>query len=394
MSGERPSGRDGPPRSSRLAGFGTSVFAEMTELAVRHRAVNLGQGFPDFDGPDFVKEAAVDAIRTGRNQYCRTAGLPELARAIAAHQRRFYGLEYDPLAEVTVYAGATEAIFSTLQALLDPGDEVVVFEPFYDSYPAGIAMAGARMRVVSLRPPGFGFDPGELEAAVGPRTRALLVNSPNNPAGKVFSRGELESIARVCHERELFAICDEVYEHIVFDAAHVPLATLPGMRERCVVISSTGKTFSLTGWKIGWSCAPAEVSDALRCAHQFVTFCNGTPFQHAMAAALTAAPSFYETLRAEYRARRDRLCAGLDAAGFGVLEPQGTYFAQADIRPLGFEDDEAFCRMLPERVGVAAIPTTAFYANPALARHLVRFAFCKTEATLDEALARLHRLRG
>jgi N-succinyldiaminopimelate aminotransferase len=383
-----------PHRSSRLAGLGTSVFAEMTELAVRHGAVNLGQGFPDFDGPDFVKEAAVAAIRDGHNQYARTAGLPNLARAIAGHQRRFYGLDYDPLAEVTVYAGATEALFSTLQALLEPGDEVVVFEPFYDSYPAGVAMAGGTMKVVSLRGPGFDFDAAELEAAVGPRTRAILVNSPNNPAGKVFSRHELETIARLCRERDLVAICDEVYEHIVFEAEHVPLATLPGLRERSIVISSTGKTFSLTGWKIGWSCAPAAISDALRCAHQFVTFCNGTPFQHAMAKALGAEQVFFETLRREYRARRDRLCAGLAEIGFGVLQPQGTYFVQADIRPLGFEDDEAFCRMLPERVGVAAIPTTAFYANKELARHLVRFAFCKTDATLNEALARLRRLAG
>jgi N-succinyldiaminopimelate aminotransferase len=387
-----------PPRrpflSSRLAGFGTSIFAEMTRLANEHGAVNLGQGFPDFDGPVWVREAAIAAIRAGHNQYCRSAGLPELTRAIAAHQRRFYGLEYDAESEITVYAGATEAIFSTLQALLDPGDEVVVFEPFYDSYAPGIALAGATMRVVSLRAPDFAFDPEELAAAVGPRTRALVLNSPNNPAGKVLSRSELSCIAELCRERDLIAICDEVYEHIVFDAEHVPLATLPGMRERTVTISSSGKTFSLTGWKIGWTCAPPAISAALRSAHQFVTFTNGTPFQHAMAAALAAGDDFYEGLRREYRARRDRLCAGLREIGFRVLEPAGTYFVQADIRPLGFEDDEAFCRELPARVGVAAIPTTAFYARKALARHLVRFAFCKTDAMLDEALRRLRRLRS
>jgi N-succinyldiaminopimelate aminotransferase len=381
-------------RSTRLAGIGTSIFAEMTELAVRHAAINLGQGFPDFDGPEFVKQAAVAAIRAGNNQYCRPAGLLDLTRAIAAHQRRFYGLEYDPLDEVTVCAGATEALFSTFQALFDPGDEVVVFEPFYDGYPAGIAMAGAAMRVVSLRAPAFELEPGALEAAIGPRTRAIVVNSPNNPAGKVFSAGELAEIARVCRERDLLAICDEVYEHLVFDAEHVPLATLAGMRERSVVISSTGKSFSLTGWKIGWACAPAAISEALRAAHQFVTFCNGTPFQHAAVAALAADDAFFADLRRGYRARRDRLCTGLREVGFGVLEPEGTYFAQADIRPLGFQDGEAFCRMLPERVGVAAIPTTAFYETKALARHLVRFAFCKTDATLDAALARLGRLSG
>jgi N-succinyldiaminopimelate aminotransferase len=383
-----------PYLAARLAGFGTSIFAEMTQLATEHRAINLGQGFPDFDGPEWVKQAAIAAIRAGHNQYSRSAGLPELARAIAAHQRRFYGLEYDALSEVTVFAGATEAIFSTLQALLDPGDEVVVFEPFYDSYPPGIAMAGAAMRIVSLRAPAFSYDPAELAAAIGPRTRAIILNSPNNPAGKVFSRGELERVAALCRERDLVAICDEVYEHIAFEVEHVPLATLPGMRERTVTISSAGKTFSLTGWKIGWTCAPPAISAALRGAHQFVTFTNGTPFQHAMAAALGAGDGFFEDLRRDYRRRRDRLCDGLRGVGFEVLEPAGTYFVQADIRPLGFEDDEVFCRELPARVGVAAIPTTAFYANKTLARHLVRFAFCKTDATLDEALRRLQRLRA
>ena len=385
-----------PPRtrrSSRLAGIETSIFAEMTALAARHQAINLGQGFPDFDGPEFVKELAVAAIGAGHNQYCRTAGLKELARAIADHQRRHYGLLYDAAAEITVCAGATEALCVAFLALLDPGDEVVVFEPFYDAYPAGIAMAGAGMKLVSLRPPSFAFDPAELDAAISPRTRAIVVNSPNNPAGKVFSREELLEIARVCREHDLLAICDEVYEHIVFDAEHVPLATLPGMRERTLVISSSGKTFSLTGWKIGWACAPPPLSEALRAAHQFVTFCSGTPFQHALAGALGAEASFFAELRREYRRRRDRLCAGLREIGFGVLEPQGTYFAQADIRPLGFDDGGAFCRMLPERVGVAAIPTSAFYATKALARPLVRFAFCKTDATLDAALDRLRRLR-
>jgi N-succinyldiaminopimelate aminotransferase len=382
-----------PYLTSRLRDIGTSIFAEMTQLAVRHQAVNLGQGFPDFDGPDFVKEAAVAAIRAGHNQYCRTSGLPELVRAIAAHQRRFYGLDYDPETEVTVYAGATEGICATLQGLLEAGDEVVLFEPFYDAYPAALAMAGAVPRVVTLGGPEFRYDPAALEAAVGPRTRALLLNSPNNPAGKVFGRDELAHIAEVCRRHDILAITDEVYEHIVFEGEHVPLASLPGMRERVVTISSTGKTFGLTGWKIGYSCAPPAISAALRTAHQFITFCNATPFQHALVAALETGDAYYQALGADYRARRDRLCRGLAEAGFRVLTPAGTYFAQADIRTLGFEDDVDFCRELPARVGVAAIPTSAFYRNRAEGRHLVRFAFCKTDATLDEAIRRLKGLR-
>jgi N-succinyldiaminopimelate aminotransferase len=382
-----------PHLTRRLQGFGTSIFAEVTALALRHGAVNLGQGFPDFDGPDFVKDAAIQALREGRNQYSPMIGTPELRRAVAEHQRRFYGLDYDPDAEVTVYSGATEAIHSTLQALLDPGDEVVLFEPFYDSYPACIALAGATPRVVTLRAPRFAYEPAELEGAISDRTRAILVNTPNNPSGKVFTRGELEHVADLCRKHDLLAITDEVYEHMTYDAAHVPLASLPGMRERTVTISSTGKTFSLTGWKIGYSCASPELSAATRSVHQFVTFCVATPFQHAMATALAAPDAYFEALARDYRARRDRLCQGLEDAGFGVLVPSGTYFVQADIRPLGFEDDVELCRLLPERVGVAAIPTSAFYANKAEGRHLVRFAFCKTDATLDEGIRRLRALR-
>jgi N-succinyldiaminopimelate aminotransferase len=377
-----------------MRGFGTSVFAEFTHLANEHKAVNLGQGFPDFDGPDFVKEAAVAAIRTGHNQYERMIGLPALAEAVAAHQRRFYGLDYDPEREVTVYAGCTEAIFVALQALLEPGDEVVLFEPFYDAYRPGLAMAGASPRVVPLRAPEFALDPAALEAALTPRTRAIFLNSPNNPSGKVFSPEELDTIARVCRKHDLLAVTDEVYEHIVFEPAHAPLASRPGMRERTVTLSSTGKTFSLTGWKIGWSCAPPEITEALRMVHQFVTFCIATPFQHAMAAALGTSDDYYEGLRADYRARRDRLCDGLEEAGFGVRKPEGTYFALADIRPLGGDDDVAFCRALPARVGVAAIPVSAFYDGPGAPRHLVRFAFCKKDATLEEGLRRLRKLRA
>ena len=376
-----------------MRGFGTSVFAEFTHLSNLHKAVNLGQGFPDFDGPDFVKDAAVAAIRAGHNQYERMIGLRGLAEAVAAHQRRFYALEYDPDREVTVYAGCTEAIFVALQALLEPGDEVVLFEPFYDAYRPGLAMAGASPRVVTLRGPDFALDPAALEAAISPRTRAVFLNSPNNPSGKVFSPAELDAIARVCQRHDLLAITDEVYEHIVFEPAHVPLASRPGMRERTVTLSSTGKTFSLTGWKIGWSCAPPEITEALRMVHQFVTFCVATPFQHAMAAALGTSDAYYEHLRADYRSRRDRLCDGLGEAGFGVRKPEGTYFALADIRPLGWDDDVAFCRALPATVGVAAIPASAFYDGPGAPRHLVRFAFCKQDATLEEGLRRLRRLK-
>jgi N-succinyldiaminopimelate aminotransferase len=382
-----------PFLTSRLDGFGESVFAEMTRLALAHDAVNLGQGFPDFDGPDFVKEAAIAAIRAGHNQYSRSGGLLSLTRAVAGHQKRFYDLDYDALSEITTFAGATEAIFSTLTALLDPGDEVVFFEPFYDSYPAVVALAGARARVVTLRPPLFDYDPAALEASIGPKTRAILVNTPNNPSGKVFSRRELEQIAELCRRHDLIAITDEVYEHIVFEGEHVPLATLPGMRERTVLISSTGKTFSFTGWKVGYACAPPALTEALRTVHQFVTFCISTPFQHAMATALAVGDDYYRRFGEEYRARRDRLCLGLAQAGLGALTPAGTYFALGDIRPLGFADDVAFCRELPGRVGVAAIPSSAFFMNKDVGRHLVRFAFCKSDATLDAGIARLAKLR-
>jgi N-succinyldiaminopimelate aminotransferase len=382
-----------PPLTARLAGFGTSIFAEMTALASRHGAVNLGQGYPDFDGPEFVKEAAAAAMRAGQNQYAPMPGLPALQRAVADHERRFYGLEYDPVTEVTIHTGATEATFATLQALLDPGDEVVLFEPFYDSYLPGFALAGARPRIVPLRPPTFSFEAAELQRAVGPKTRAILLNSPNNPAGKVFSREELATIADLCRRHDLLAVTDEVYEHIVFQGAHVPLASVPGMRERTVTISSAGKTFSLTGWKIGWAGAPPALTQAVRAVHQFTTFAVATPFQHAAAAALRAPDEYFERLRANYRTRRDRVCAGLAEVGFEVHPPEGTYFALADVRPLGVDDDEAFCLALPERVGVAAIPVSAFLCDGG-PRHLVRFAFCKDDPTLDEGLRRLRRLRA
>ncbi len=383
-----------PYLSSRLQGFGTTIFAEMTRLALAHDAVNLGQGFPNFDGPDFVKRAAIEAIEAGQNQYTRSFGIPDLNRAIAEHQRRFWGLDYDPDAEITVTTGATEAIFATLQALCEVGDEVILFEPYYDSYRASVSMAGARERLVALRPPDFAYDRAELEAAFGPRTRAILLNTPHNPSGKVYGRAELEHIAELCRRHDVLAITDEVYEHLVFEGEHVSLASLPGMRERTVVISSLGKSFSFTGWKVGHACAPPALTRAIRSAHQFITFCNSGPFQPAAAAAYRAPDDYFTQLRADYRARRDRLCTGLAEVGFGVIEPAGTYFVQTDIRPLGWEDDVAFCQMLPEKIGVAAIPTSVFYDQRRDGRHLVRFAFCKTLDVIDAGLERLQKLRA
>ncbi len=387
------SGRRIPYLNSRLQGFGTSIFAEITQLAVANDAVNLGQGFPDFDGPDFVKQAAIEAIEAGHNQYMRSAGLPTLVAAIAAHQERFWGLRYHPSSEITVYSGATEAIFATLQALCEVGDEVIMFEPYYDSYPASVAVAGAVPKLVELRAPDFHYEESALEAAITPKTRAILLNSPHNPTGKVFSRAELEHIAALCVEHDLIAISDEVYEHLVFDGSHIPIAGLPGMRERTVQISSLGKTFSFTGWKIGHSCAAPALSQALRCAHQFITFCSGSPLQVAAATAYHAPDSYFESFLSEYRSRRDRLCAGLADIGLDVFTPAGTYFVQTDIRPLGFDDDAEFCRMLPEKAGVAAIPTSAFYSRPGGGKHLVRWAFCKSMPVIEAALERLQALK-
>ena len=382
-----------PYLGSRLQGFGSSIFSEMTKLAIQYEAVNLGQGFPDFDGPEFVKEAAIEAIRSGHNQYCRSFGIPELNAAIAEHQKRFWRLEYDPTTEITVTAGCTEAIFATLQAICEVGDEVILFEPFYDSYRASVSMVGAVERVVALRPPDFSFDAQALEQAFGPRTRAILVNTPHNPSGKVFTRDELEHIAELCKKHDVIAITDEVYEHLVFSGEHVSLATLPGMRERTVVLSSAGKSFSFTGWKIGHACAPAPLSTAIRTAHQFITFCNGSPFQPAIALAYRAPDTYFEQLRHEYSERRRVLCEGLADIGFGVIENAGTYFVQTDIRPLGYDDDLEFCRMLPEKVGVAAIPTSVFYDHRRDGRYLVRFAFCKTLPVIEAGLERLQKLK-
>ena len=371
--------------ASRWAGFGTTVFTEASALAERTGAVNLGQGFPDEDGPAEVVEAAVAALRSGRNQYAPLPGVPALREAIAEHQRRFYGLEVDPEAGVQVTFGATEAVAAALLGLCDPGDEVVALDPSYDSYGACAAMAGATLRPVTLRPPGWEIDPEALAAAIGPRTRLLLLNSPHNPTGKVLSRAELELVADACRQHGLVAVCDEVYEHLVFDGEHVPLASLPGMAERTLTISSLGKTFSFTGWKVGWACGPPELVAAVRAAKQFLSFAGGTPLQHAGAMALRLGDEVYAGLAATLRFKRDRLCAGLEAAGLTVHRPAGTYFANAGVDG----DGAAFCRDLAARRGVVAIPTAVFYADPDDGRGLVRFAFCKREAVIDDACARL-----
>jgi N-succinyldiaminopimelate aminotransferase len=376
----------------RMQGFGTTIFAEMSAIALETGSVNLGQGFPDTDGPPQLLDAAVAAIRAGRNQYPPGPGIPELRAAIARHQRRFYGLEYDPDTEVLVTTGATEAIAATMIALAGPGDEVVVFEPLYDSYAASIAMGGATRRVVTLRAPDFGFDEAELRAAITPRTKAILVNSPHNPTGAVFSRERLAHIAAQAVEHDLVVVTDEVYEHLVFDGEHVPMASLPGMRERTVTISSAGKMFNCTGWKIGWVCAAPPLVAAVKTVKQFLTFVSGAPFQPAVAIALDLGDGYYTRFLAGMREQRDRLCDGLDKAGFEVFRPAGTYFATVDVRSLGYDDGVAFCRDLPRRVGVVAIPTSVFYDSDA-GRSLVRFAFCKRPEVLDEAVRRLEGLR-
>ncbi|MBB5872909.1 N-succinyldiaminopimelate aminotransferase [Allocatelliglobosispora scoriae] len=379
--------------SSKLRGLGTTIFAEMTALAKRTGAVNLGQGFPDTDGPAGVLAAARDAISAGLNQYPPVDGLPELKSAIAAARADRYGQVFDPDGgEIMVTAGATEAIASVLIALCEPGDEVVVFEPYYDSYLANMAMAGAVRRPVQLRMAGdrFGFDPAELRAAITPKTRLLLLNSPHNPTGKVFTAAELTLIAELCVEHDLIAVTDEVYEYLTFDGAeHIPLATLPGMRERTLTISSAGKTFSATGWKIGWVCGPAPLVAAARKAKQFLTFAGGTPFQAAIAVGLRDELDWVAALRADLQERRDRLRKALTAMGAETYPCEGTYFLQIDVRSLGYEDGVEFCRDLAEKAKVVAIPAQVFFDDVETGRRYVRFAFCKSDAVLDEGIRRL-----
>ncbi len=379
-----------PLLNSRLAGLGTTIFAEMSALAAATGSVNLGQGFPDTDGPPEIARAAADAIMQGRgNQYPPGPGVPELRQAITAHQQRFYGLDFDPDSEVLVTAGATEAVAAALLALVEPGDEVIAFEPYYDSYAACIAMAGGTRVPVTLRPPDFRPDLAALRSAITSRTRLILLNSPHNPTGSVFSRAELTGIAELACERDLLVVADEVYEHMVFDGEHVPIGSLPGMRERTVSISSAGKTFSFTGWKIGWVTASAELVAAVRTVKQFLTYVSGGPFQYAIAEGLRMPDAYFAGIGADLRAKRDLLCAGLAEAGFTVYPPAATYFVSTDIRHLGAGDAVEFCRDLPHRAGVVAIPSAVFYDDAEAGRTQVRFAFCKQPAVLREALARL-----
>jgi N-succinyldiaminopimelate aminotransferase len=384
-----------PYVNSRLAPMGTTIFAEMSALAVATGSINLGQGFPDTDGPEEIKRAAAEAVLSGRgNQYPPGPGVPELRTAVAEHQKRFYGLDFDPDTEVLVTAGATEAIAAALLALLEPGDEVVAFEPYYDSYTACIAMAGGVRVPVTLRPPHFRPDLDALRAAVTERTRLLLLNTPHNPTGMVLTRAESEAIAQLARERDLLVVTDEVYEHLTFGPEHIPLATLPGMRERTVTIGSAGKTFSFTGWKVGWVTAPPALVSAVRSAKQFLTYVASGPFQYAAATALALPDEYFSTLRTDLWRKRDLLAGGLSAAGFEVFQPDGTYFITTDISGLSEKDGMAFCRELPERCGVVAIPNQVFYDDKAAARSLVRFAFCKKDEVLAEAVERLGRLKG
>ena len=394
-----------PLLNRRLEGMGTTIFAEMSALATATKSINLGQGFPDTDGPSEIAEAAVAAIRGGLgNQYPPGPGIPELRLAVAQHQQRFYGLTYDPDAEVLVTAGATEAIAAAMLALLEPGDEVIAFEPFYDSYAACIAMAGARRVPLTLRAPTFRPDLDELRSLITPRTRLLLVNSPHNPTGMVLRPDEVAAIAALAIEHDLLVVTDEVYEHLVFasgvsaggggtDAAaaagHHPIAALPGMRERTVSISSSGKTFSFTGWKVGWVTGTAELVAAVRTAKQYLTYVSAGPFQYAIATALALPDAYFADFRADLQAKRDLLATGLADVGFDVYVPDGTYFITTDVTPLGSKDGIEFCQALPGRCGVVAIPNVVFYDNADIGRPQVRFTFCKRREVLQEAVDRL-----
>ncbi|MEP6666586.1 MAG: pyridoxal phosphate-dependent aminotransferase [Nocardioidaceae bacterium] len=384
-----------PRLATRLQGLGTTIFAEMSALAARTGAINLGQGFPDVDGPSSVIDDAVAALRSGRNQYAPGWGVPELRSAVAAHQRRFYDLDIDAETEVLVTTGATEAIAAALLALVEPGDEIIALEPYYDSYVACIAMAGGVRVPVTLRAPDFRLDVDAFRAAVTTRTKVLLINSPHNPTGTVLDHDELAAIAEIACAHDLVVVTDEVYEHLTFDSVvHHPLATYDGMRERTLSISSGGKTFSFTGWKVGWAVGAPDLVRAVMMAKQFLTFTSGAPLQPAIAGALALGDDYFRDFQASFQAKRDRLCAGLSDVGFDVFAPQGTYFVTTDIRPLGYDDGVDFCLTLPERCGVVAIPTQVFYDDKQAGKPLVRWAFCKQDDVLDAAIERLGSLRS
>jgi aspartate/methionine/tyrosine aminotransferase len=380
--------------AQRVSEFGTTIFFEMTELANRHKAVNLGQGFPNFPGPDFAKQAAVKAIQDDINQYAPGSGQLRLREAIAQKMARHYGLPVDPATEIIVTHGATEAIFATILGLVDPGDEVIIFEPYYDSYLPAVQIAGGVPRYYTLRPPHWTVERDQLAALFSDRTKLILINTPHNPTGKVFSEQELRLIADLCHKYDVIAVTDEVYEHIIFDGyKHCSLAALPGMADHTVTISSIGKSFSVTGWKVGWAIAAAELTQAIFRVHQFMVYCGTAPLQEAAATALRAPQRYYDDLATMYQTNRDFLLDALREAGLKPIIPRGTYFIMVDITDLGFPNDVAFCRYLTSEIGVAAIPPSAFYHNPADGAKLARFAFCKTRETLAEAADRLQTLK-
>jgi len=378
--------------AQRTVGFTESVIREMTRLSAIHGGINLAQGFPNFPAPTQVKEAAKRAIDADINQYAITWGAKTLRDALARTYRELYAMHVDPETMLTVTCGSTEAMISTLLAICDPGDEVIVLEPFYENYGPDAAISGAMPVFVPLRPPSFEFDPDELAKAFTSRTRAIIVNSPNNPTGRVFTRSELETIARLCREHDVIAVTDEIYEHIRYEGEHIPIATLDGMAERTVTISGASKTFSVTGWRVGWIVAPPELSAAIRKVHDFVTVGAPAPLQEAIAVALDLGRPYYERLSAEYRVRRDHLVRVLDDAGLSPNTPQGAYYVLCDIRPFGFEDDVAFAKWLVTEVGVAGVPGSSFFSRRELGRHLIRFTFCKTPDVLDEAGVRLSRV--
>ena len=378
----------------RVRNFGASIFYEMTALANQHQAVNLGQGFPDFPCPDFLKQAAVAAIQQDINQYPPSNGRARLRESIARKMASHYGFVLDPETEVTVTHGATEAIFASILGLVDPGDEVILFEPYYDSYVPSVEIAGGIPRYYTFRPPDWSLDVDRLAALFSARTKLLVLNTPHNPTGKVFTEDELRAVAELCQAHDVIAVVDEVYEHIIYDdARHVPLAVLPGMAERTVTISSLGKTFSVTGWKVGWAIASPELTAAVFRGHQFIVFAGVAPMQEAAATALFSSDEYYRELAAMYQSKRDFLLAALRAAGLQPIIPRGTYFMMVDISDLDFSDDVAFCRYLTTQIGVAAIPPSAFYHDPADGSELARFAFCKSQSTLEAAAERLQKLK-
>jgi aspartate/methionine/tyrosine aminotransferase len=386
--------RQSPKLSVKASQFTESVIREMTRLAMKHKAVNLGQGFPDFGAPEEIKKAAQEAIAADINQYAITWGAKPFRDAIADRFEKTNGVRIDPEREITVCCGSTEAMMATMMAIINPGDEVVVFEPYYENYGPDAILSGATPRFVKMRAPDWSFDPKELAAAFGPKTKAIIVNTPNNPTGKVFERAELELIREQCQKWNAFAITDEIYEHMLYDGAkHISLATLDGMRERTITINALSKTYSVTGWRVGWAIAPPEVSSAIRKVHDFLTVGAAAPLQAAGAAALHFPESYYTHLATDYKQKRDRMLGVLSGAGFKCFKPRGAYYIITDISGFGFSDDVTFTRHLIENIGVAGVPGSSFYRNPIDGSQQVRFTFCKTEKTVAAAEERLAKLR-